>query len=819
MQNHGNRLKITNWVLYGSVAAVVLFMLVTIATLNTVKVNGPIYQAIVANKDLTADILPPPAYLVETRLKTFQLYQAMHGGERGQIRQIASEIEKLANDYETRHRFWRENLPQGALREAFLQKSYEPGKRYLSLVRTELIPAAERGDTERFDQIFGQAEQIFAQHRAAIDETVALATKQVEQAEAQAAATIRTRLLALVVLGLLVLGVLVYMAFGVMRNLLGNVRQLQRAIGELASNNLSVQVPTTPRDVLHTLMSQFNQTTATLRESIRSIQQMNQDSMHAIRAVSAGLQEADQQAAQVNESVSQVAQGVFAMAQQVEQNSSTVTQLRQASDEMERGARQVAELIHTSAQQVQEVNRAAQEVAQGAQHTAHAAQQGVYQMQTTLQATQNLVQQSQQVQQLTEQVAQQAQQGRLALEQTNQAIRAIESQSHRLSDELQQLAQMSASITGILQTIEEIAQQTNLLALNAAIEAARAGEAGRGFAVVAEEVRRLAERSADAAREIHLIIQQVLAKTESAAQAMQQSQVQVQEGVQLAAETGARIGDILNAITQVSEQVNQTVSELQRIQQAAGATMHEIEQIAAIAQQSSAATQQMLAGAQMVAEGLTQVASFADQARVTAHHIQQSAGSLQQMMEQAAAGSQQVAASVQEIRGIIHHQTLTLGELTKRAEGMLGASEAVELALGKFRLNDDETDFAQQIARFKQAHLKWVERVEKMVHEGVMIPRSELVSHRQCALGQWYYTTGQATLGHLNEFRAIEPPHARLHQTAAQAVEAMEAGDKARAEQLLNELRAISREIVSHLDALYQAASRESGTFTLQKAA
>ena len=819
MQNHGNRLKITNWVLYGSVAAVVLFMLVTIATLNTVKVNGPIYQAIVADKDLTADILPPPAYLVETRLKTFQLYQAMHGGERGQIRQIASEIEKLAADYEERHHFWRENLSQGALREAFLQKSYEPGKQYLSLVRTELIPAAERGDTERFDQIFGQAEQIFAQHRAAIDETVALATKLVQQTEAEAATTIRTRLLVLAVLGLLVLGVLVYMAFGVMRNLLGNVRQLQRAIGELASNNLSVQVPTTPRDVLHTLMSQFNQTTATLRESIRSIQQMNQDSMNAIRAVGAGLQEADRQAAQVNESVSQVAQGVFAMAQQVEQNSSTVTQLRQASDEMERGARQVAELIHTSAQQVQEVNRAAQEVAQGAQHTAHAAQQGVYQMQTTLQATQNLVQQSQQVQQLTEQVAQQARQGRLALEQTNHAIRAIESQSHRLSDELQQLAQMSASITGILQTIEEIAQQTNLLALNAAIEAARAGEAGRGFAVVAEEVRRLAERSADAAREIHLIIQQVLAKTESATQAMQQSQVQVHEGVQLAAETGARIGDILNAITQVSEQVNQTVSELQRIQQAAGATMHEIEQIAAIAQQSSAATQQMLAGAQMVAEGLTQVASFADQARVTAHHIQQSAGSLQQMMEQAAAGSQQVAASVQEIRGIIHHQTLTLGELTKRAEGMLDAAEAVELALGKFRLNNEEIDFAQQIARFKQAHLKWVERVEKMVHEGVMIPRSELVSHRQCALGQWYYTTGQATLGHLNEFRAIEPPHARLHQTAAQAVEAMEAGDKARAEQLLNEMRAISREIVSHLDALYQAASHGSGTITLQKAA
>jgi methyl-accepting chemotaxis protein len=145
------------------------------------------------------------------------------------------------------------------------------------------------------------------------------------------------------------------------------------------------------------------------------------------------------------------------------------------------------------------------------------------------------------------------------------------------------------------------------------------------------------------------------------------------------------------------------VSELQRIQQAVGATMHEIEQIAAIAQQSSAATQQMLAGSQMVAEGLTQVASFADQARITAYHIQQSAGSLQQVMEQAAAGSQQVAASVQQIKGIIHHQTLTLGELTKRAESMLGASEAVELALGKFRMSGEAASTDSETVSLPQA--------------------------------------------------------------------------------------------------------------------
>jgi len=104
---------------------------------------------------------------------------------------------------------------------------------------------------------------------------------------------------------------------------------------------------------------------------------------------------------------------------------------------------------------------------------------------------------------------------------------------------------------------------------------------------------------------------------------------------------------------------------------------------------------------------------------------------------------------------------------------------------------------------FKRAHLKWVERVERMVHHGEMIPRDQLVSHKKCALGAWYYSVGQQQFGHLPEFQAIESSHARLHQIAAQAVEAMEKGDRARAEQLLNEIRGVSQEIVGWLDRLY----------------
>ncbi|MCS7065339.1 MAG: methyl-accepting chemotaxis protein, partial [Fimbriimonadales bacterium] len=358
MQNHANRLKITSWILYGSVAAVVLFMLTTFATLNTVKVNGPLYQQIVNDKDLTADILPPPAYLVETRLKVYQLYRALREKQPPkQIREIASEIEKLAKDYEERHRYWRETLPQGAIRQVFLKDSYEPGKQFLARVQEQLIPAALQGDESAFERAFQQAEQHFSDHRAAIDQTVSLATKSVQEHESHAAATIRTRLLVLSLLGLFVLGVLGYMAFGVMRGLLGNIAQLQTAIGKLAAGNLGIEIPTASRDALHTVILQFNQAVAALRESMQRIQQTNQESMNAVRTVGSGLQEVDRQAAQVNESVRQVTQGMNALAQQVERNSGAVFELRQASDEMNRSAQQAAELIRTSVQQIQEVTR------------------------------------------------------------------------------------------------------------------------------------------------------------------------------------------------------------------------------------------------------------------------------------------------------------------------------------------------------------------------------------------------------------------------------------------------------------------------------
>ncbi len=199
-------------------------------------------------------------------------------------------------------------------------------------------------------------------------------------------------------------------------------------------------------------------------------------------------------------------------------------------------------------------------------------------------------------------------------EEMNQTVMGMQQVSQAVvqaADIITALGRSSDQIGEIVRVIEEIADQTNLLALNAAIEAARAGEQGRGFAVVADEVRKLAERTTKATKEIGDMIRQIQKDTKSAVSSMEQGTSQVGQGVELANKTG-------EALASIHSMINATAGMIQGIANSNG--------------EQSTATRQMASDLDSMTQATRQTASGVLETAKACHDIRALAEDLQQLV-------------------------------------------------------------------------------------------------------------------------------------------------------------------------------------------
>lgn len=171
-------------------------------------------------------------------------------------------------------------------------------------------------------------------------------------------------------------------------------------------------------------------------------------------------------------------------------------------------------------------------------------------------------------------------------------MRAIAQSVTTTAQKIEQLSKSSDQIGKIIAVIDDIADQTNLLALNAAIEAARAGEQGRGFAVVADEVRKLAERTTKATKEIAHMIETVQQETKTAVNQMQAGTKQVDEGEATTSKAGTSLKEIITAAQHVGDMISQIATAATQQSCTAEQISTNVEQIAKITTESAAGAQQ-----------------------------------------------------------------------------------------------------------------------------------------------------------------------------------------------------------------------------------
>jgi methyl-accepting chemotaxis protein len=190
-----------------------------------------------------------------------------------------------------------------------------------------------------------------------------------------------------------------------------------------------------------------------------------------------------------------------------------------------------------------------------------------------------------------------SQQGAEIIHSAASEMQNIESSVKQSSGIIQMLEQQSGEISAIVNVINEIADQTNLLALNAAIEAARAGEQGRGFAVVADEVRKLAERTAQSTQEIAQMIGKIQEGTRDAVASMESGVKQAGHGVTLANNAGDSIVEIRTEASRVVDVVGDISHSLKEQSTASNEIARNVETIAQMSEENSAAVTQTAAAA------------------------------------------------------------------------------------------------------------------------------------------------------------------------------------------------------------------------------
>ncbi|HTQ06612.1 MAG TPA: methyl-accepting chemotaxis protein [Polyangiaceae bacterium] len=400
---------------------IVLLLLLARYTFQEVRIGGENYQRIATTKDLVADILPPPLYIIEANLVAHELVLDVEPGRRGTL---VAEEQRLKKEFEQRNEYWRSHAPEGPTRRLLLEDSYRSAIQFFVLFEGPFMQAVNDGNGARARQILNDdMRPLYEAHLGFIKQVSVASIRAVGEDEASVGATAASRMSALFGVALFALAVVLVLGQGMARSIQKSLDESCRVFRSLAKGDLTVRFERKANDEVGSMAEAINQGLDTMTDALRAISQQ-------IEAL-----------ASASEELTAVSQQMSANAEETAAQANVVS----ASSE------QVSRTIQTVASSTEQMNSGFREITKGSGETATVVSKAVRLAESASSAMQRLSESSTGIGKVVEVISSVAEQTNLlALNATIEAARAGEAGKGFavVANEVKELAAETSRATG-----------------------------------------------------------------------------------------------------------------------------------------------------------------------------------------------------------------------------------------------------------------------------------------------------------------------------------------------------------------------------------
>ena len=329
-------------------------------TLDSLKVNGPLYQRIVQSKDLIADVLPPPEYIIESYLVSLQLVSA--SGKTEQDR-LVERLKALKKDYDDRHVYWSRETLEPELAALLLKSSYEPAMAFYSLAFDQLIPAVRADNREAISATTLRINQAYDSHRTAIDKVVTMSIQRAAQDEAGAKDSIRSAMTLLLLILAGSVAVCLGVAFMIIHSILRPLNQAVSVVKTFAAGDLRTQFNADGRDEFAQLLQALQEMQAKLVTLVSGVREGSNQVAVASAEIAQGNQDLSNRTELQASALQQTAASMEELGSVMNQHTDTARQAsmlaQKASSTAMQGGQVVAQVVDT----MRGINEASRKIA------------------------------------------------------------------------------------------------------------------------------------------------------------------------------------------------------------------------------------------------------------------------------------------------------------------------------------------------------------------------------------------------------------------------------------------------------------------------